>query len=100
MHYNDAWNACCKLGMQLLYFDDEANMEADLKCLTDWNKGIIKCDKKKYPAHIFSNKATIRNNGGRWITSGFSKGCENRYFFCPNPNGLAGHAIYKNSTRW
>jgi len=43
MNYNDAWNSCCKLGMQLLYFDDDANMEADLKCLEDWNKGMIKC---------------------------------------------------------
>jgi hypothetical protein len=54
MNYNDAWISCCKLGMQLLYFDDEASMEADLKCLEDWNNSMIKCIKKnEKPADDF-----------------------------------------------
>jgi hypothetical protein len=86
--------------MQLLYFDDEANMEAELKCLEDWNRGMIKFDKKEYPAYFSSKKATLKVDGGRWMTSGCSIGCENRYFFCPNPKGLAGPAAFKNSSRW
>jgi hypothetical protein len=38
-----------------LYFDDEANIESDLKCLEDWNNSMIKCIKKnEKPAHDFS----------------------------------------------
>jgi len=50
--------------------------------------------------HDSSQKDTIKINGGRWIVSASSKGCENRYFFCPNPKGLEGPAVYKNNSRW
>jgi hypothetical protein len=42
----------------------------------------------------------MKYNGGRWTTSASSIGCENRYFFCPNPKGLDGPAIFKNSSKW